>query len=416
MSSETGCSGCSQQGSEECSSCPEQAPSTGCSGYQQQDTAGELEFAMAAIDKKILVLSGKGGVGKSTVAVNIAMELSRKGLNVGLLDIDLHGPSVPRMTGTADVHCNTIKNRLIPIQAGNLKIMSIAFLLSDETQAVIWRGPMKHSVIAQLLGNTDWGLLDYLVVDLPPGTGDEPLATVELIGSDAEAVVVTTPQQVAVGDVRRCLTFCKELSLPVLGIVENMSSAVCPHCGKTFELYGSGGGRQLAEQNGLKLLGSIPIDPAISNGADEGYSIVESKASQASKDALSEIVTNILENNPTEGTGNMRIAIPVADGQVCMHFGHCQTCAVIDVDAGTKVISKREDIAPPPHEPGVLPKWLHGLDVNVIIACGMGQHAQRLFKENGVEVVVGASVDTPENLVKAYLDGNLQTGQNACDH
>ncbi|AQQ70314.1 Cell division inhibitor MinD [Limihaloglobus sulfuriphilus] len=379
---------------------------------------GDLEFSMAAIDKKILVLSGKGGVGKSTAAVNIAVELSRRGLNVGLLDIDLHGPSVPRMTDTSDVHCSTIKDKIVPIQAGNLKIMSIAYLLQDEKQAVIWRGPMKHTVIKQLLGNTDWGILDYLIVDFPPGTGDEPLAAAELIGDGAEAVVVTTPQQVAVGDVRRCITFCEKLSLTVRGIVENMSSAVCPACGEVFNIYGSEGGRKLAEETGIELLGSIPIDPKITAGADEGRPISESGADEATLKALACIIDKLLKdtNKTTKGNDNMRIAIPLADGKLTLHFGHCRQFAVMDVDPENKSITAREDMVPPEHEPGVLPKWLHGMGVTHIIAAGMGQRAQQLFNQNGIEVIVGAEADTPENLVKAFLSESLVTGQNICDH
>jgi ATP-binding protein involved in chromosome partitioning len=379
---------------------------------------GDLEFAMAAIDKKLLVLSGKGGVGKSTVAVNIAVELSRRGLSVGLLDIDLHGPSVPRMTGTHDVHCSSIKDKMIPIQAGNLKIMSIAYLLQDEKQAVIWRGPMKHTVIKQLLGNTDWGMLDYLVVDFPPGTGDEPLAAAELIGEGAEAVIVTTPQQVAIGDVRRCITFCQKLSVPIRGIVENMSAAVCPNCGQVFSLYGSDGGSRLAEETGLELLGSIPIDPGISAGADEGYPITDSGAAEKTVNEITLIIDKLLrdDNKKDKGPDNMRIAIPLAEGKLSLHFGHCQTFAVMDIDPESKTITAREDLVPPQHEPGVLPKWLHGMGVNYIIAAGMGQRAQQLFNQNGIEVIVGAEADTPEKLVEAFLNGSLATGQNICDH
>ncbi len=397
------------------------AQQTDAHGHPQANMQ-KLHENMAAIGKKILVLSGKGGVGKSTVAVNIAAELARKGFKVGLLDVDLHGPSVPRMTGLAGQKCFGLEDQIMPLNlSDNLKVMSIAFLVPDDTQAVIWRGPMKYSVIQKLLADTVWGNLDYLVIDAPPGTGDEPLSVAQLVGTDAGAVIVTTPQKVSVEDVRRCITFCHQVMLPVWGIVENMAGLLCPHCSKEINLFGShSGGAELAEQAGLDLLGRILIDPAIADGADAGLSIAECSVSKAVHQQMDQIMENLMPkiqiHSERKGNQTMKIAIPTANGQLCMHFGHCEQFAFVTVDPDNKTVVNTELLTPPPHEPGVLPKWVADNGGNLVIAGGMGQRAQQLFTQNGVEVLVGAPADSPENLATAYLNDSLQTGQNVCDH
>lgn len=264
-------------------------------GHPQADME-KLNITMSEIGKKILVLSGKGGVGKSTVAANLAFELSKRGNKVGLLDVDLHGPSIPRMTGLEGLRCDGDGENFYPLDISeNLKVMSIAFLLESTSQAVIWRGPMKHSVIQQLLANTVWGKLDYLVIDAPPGTGDEPLGTAQLVGVNAGAVIVTTPQQVAIGDVRRCITFCQQVMLPVWGIIENMASVVCPHCNEVFDIFKTGGGQKLSEEVNLPLLGSMPIDPAVATSGDAGVAISDSPASEKVQTELQNIVDNLLK-------------------------------------------------------------------------------------------------------------------------
>jgi Mrp family chromosome partitioning ATPase/predicted Fe-Mo cluster-binding NifX family protein len=382
----------------------------------------KLQQNMAAIGKKILVLSGKGGVGKSTIAVNIAVDLARKGFKVGLLDVDLHGPSIPRMTGLPGQKCFGLEDQIMPLSVSdNLKVMSVAFLIPDDTQAVIWRGPMKYSVIQKLLADTAWGELDYLVIDAPPGTGDEPLSVAQLVGTDAGAVIVTTPQKVALEDVHRCITFCRQVMLPVWGIVENMAGFLCPHCQKEIKIFGStSGAAELAEQTGLDLLGSLLIDPAIADGADGGLAIpdcsVPAYIHQQMDTIMETLMPKIKLNTQAKGTTRMKIAIPTANGQLCMHFGHCDQFAFVTVDPETKSVMGTELLTPPPHEPGVLPKWVADNGGNLVIAGGMGQRAQQLFNENNVQVVVGALVDSPENLAAAYLNNALQTGQNTCDH
>jgi ATP-binding protein involved in chromosome partitioning len=227
---------------------------------------------LARVKHSYVVLSGKGGVGKSTVAVGLAVAAASSGRRTGLLDSDLHGPSASKMLGLGSHRCSvTDTGALEPASLldGNLKVMSMQFLLSESDTAVIWRGPLKHKMISQLLQETAWEELDCLIADSPPGTGDEPLSVVQTARPDG-AVVVTTPQEVSSFDVRKSLAFCRSLELPVVGIVENMAGFTCPECGKTTDIYGRGGGKRLSEEAGVPLLGSIPIDPRLVAAGDAG--------------------------------------------------------------------------------------------------------------------------------------------------
>ncbi len=255
-----------------------------------------LRAGMARIGRKILVLSGKGGVGKSTVAANLATALARAGRKVGLLDVDLHGPSIPKLMGLEGRRLGPDPTGgAVPILVGgNLSVVSVAMLLDGADDAVIWRGPLKHNVIRQFLSDVSWGELDCLVVDSPPGTGDEPLSVAKLVGDGAEAVVVTTPQDVAISDVRRCITFCRTLALPVAGIIENMSGLVCPHCGRTVDLFGAGGGEALAAETGVAFLGRIPLDPQIVLSGDRGASFVEAHPDSPAAEAFAAVIRPIL--------------------------------------------------------------------------------------------------------------------------
>ncbi|HPL17736.1 MAG TPA: Mrp/NBP35 family ATP-binding protein [Spirochaetota bacterium] len=227
---------------------------------------------MARIAHKIIVLSGKGGVGKSTVAVNLAVSLAEKKFKTGLLDIDIHGPSVPKLLGIDGGQVMGARNgKMTPVEYNEcLKVISIGFLLQDNDTAVIWRGPMKYTVIKQFLADVDWGNLDYLIVDSPPGTGDEPLSICQLIENADGAVVVTTPQDVALIDVRKSVNFYKQLHMPVIGVIENMSGFTCPHCGKETDIFKNGGGKKMAEDMGVPYLGEIPIESHIVASGDSG--------------------------------------------------------------------------------------------------------------------------------------------------
>jgi ATP-binding protein involved in chromosome partitioning len=245
------------------------------------------------IKRKIVVMSGKGGVGKTTVAVNLACGLASTGKKVGLMDVDIHGPNVPKMLGLEGSKMQADDNGIIPIIVENdLKVISMAFLLSDPDSPVIWRGPMKMQVINQFLGDVQWGDLDYLVMDLPPGTGDESLSIAQQIAG-AEAVIVTTPQDVALLDSRKAVNFARQLSMPVLGIIENMSGMKCPHCGGIIDLFKTGGGERAAKDMNVPFLGRLPIDPEVVGAGDSGTPIVFKNEKSESAKAFFVIVKNI---------------------------------------------------------------------------------------------------------------------------
>ena len=282
---------------DQCGSCGEAS----CASRQQaapqhaapaQDDA-KLKARLNRIRRKVIVMSGKGGVGKSTVAVNLAMSAMLAGQRVGLLDVDLHGPSVPTMLGLVGYRLEGGENGMLPVEIGGLKVLSVGFLLQNNDDPVIWRGPMKMGVIRQFLEDVEWGDLDLLVIDVPPGTGDEPLSVCQLIPELEGAVIVTTPQKVAAADVRKSINFCKELGVKVLGVIENMSGFVCPKCGEVTPILRANGGRVMANEMGVPFLGSIPIDPLIAESGDDGKAFVESAASSPAAGAFREIVRDL---------------------------------------------------------------------------------------------------------------------------
>jgi Mrp family chromosome partitioning ATPase len=222
------------------------------------------------IKHKLLVMSGKGGVGKSSVAVSLALTLARQGYQVGLMDVDLHGPNVLRMLGlTQPLRPDVQQLFYVPEDMANLKVVSIEAFMPDRESAVIWRGPLKHQTIRQFISDIDWGKLDYLVIDSPPGTGDEPLSVVQTI-PEAQAIIVTTPQEISLADVRKSIDFCHKTNLKILGLLENMGRLVCPDCGKEIPLFSSGGGQRLATLVNIPFLGSLPFDPQVVAKADQG--------------------------------------------------------------------------------------------------------------------------------------------------
>jgi len=260
----------------------------------------ELEKSLNKITHKIVVLSGKGGVGKSTVAVNLALSLALGGKKVGLLDVDFHGPSIPKLLGLEGRQVQMENERITPVNyVTNLKVMSLGMLVKAQ-DAVIWRGPMKMGAIRQLIKDVEWGELDYLIFDSPPGTGDEPLSLVQLIKNPTGAVVVTTPQDISTSDVGRSIKFCEKVELPVLGVVENMSGFVCPSCGATHDIFKSGGGKKMSKEMNVSFLGSIPIEPQIVEASDEGKPFVYfyGKSETAQKfEKIVDSLTNIVESN-----------------------------------------------------------------------------------------------------------------------
>jgi ATP-binding protein involved in chromosome partitioning len=406
-----------------------------------------LQERLSRINRTLMVLSGKGGVGKSTVAVNLALSLAAQGQRVGLLDVDIHGPSIPKMLGLNGQKLGAKDNEIIPIECfGKLHVVSMGLLLEHDDQPVVWRGPLKYNVIKEFLQNVMWGQLDYLVIDAPPGTGDEPLSVGQLIKERASAIIVTTPQQVSTIDVAKCITFCKQLQLPVAGIIENMSGFICPHCGKEVDIFMKGGGKELAQRMNVPFLGAVPLDPDIVKSGDSGMPYVLSYSTSETAKRFDEIVDKItavysgntdihrppaMEDKagnsvtPSSGAagqgevstqgGTMKFAVPTNEGKLCMHFGHCEAFALIDSDAQGNVMNETY-VTPPAHEPGVLPRWLAQQGVNFVIAGGMGSRAQQLFAQQDIRVVTGAQEADPRKAVENYLKGTLVTGANTCDH
>ncbi|MCK9273574.1 MAG: P-loop NTPase [Syntrophales bacterium] len=388
-----------------------------------------LTRRMDEIQNKIMVLSGKGGVGKSTVAANIAVTLAMEGKKVGLLDTDFHGPSIPTLLNLDGKRPSSDGTSIYPIEyLEGVKVMSIGFLVPNRDDAVIWRGPMKMNVIKQLLSDVNWGKLDYLIVDFPPGTGDEPLSVAQLIPQSNGAVIVTTPQDLSLNDVRKCISFCRQVNIPILGVIENMSGLVCPNCHHLIDVFKSGGGQKMAEEMGVPFLGTIPIDPNIVEASDKGmpfvYHYSDSEAATAFRNAVqplldlesrtgSDMPAPREEDTPGNAT---RIAIPVVQGRLSPHFGHCDEFAIFDVDLEKKEILSEKALEAPPHEPGLLPRWLGENNVNIIIAGGMGSRARDLFAEQGISVSVGAPSDTPANIIQTFMEGTLVLGDNVCDH
>lgn len=258
---------------------------------QDASVAGSLH----RIKNKFVVMSGKGGVGKTSTAVNIAIALANKGFRVGLMDVDLHGPDVPRMlglTGMPDVNSN---RKLNPMSySDHLAAISMESFLPKRDDAIIWRGPLKFSAIRQFIADVEWGELDFLIIDSPPGTGDEPLTVAQQI-QDAKAVIVTTPQEVALADVRKSINFCRTVNLEMFGLVENMSGLNCPHCGESIDLFGAGGGERTAREMGIAFLGRIPMDPRMVACGDSGVSFQKSYPDAAVTKAFGAIADKMVQ-------------------------------------------------------------------------------------------------------------------------
>lgn len=260
---------------------------------QIQDRA--ISATLGKIRHKLFVMSGKGGVGKSTVAVNLATALAQKGKKVGLLDVDIHGPNVPRLLGLKGGLEASGERILHPKPCfDNLSVVSMDSLLRDTDQAILWRGPMKTNAIRQFISDVQWGELDFLVIDSPPGTGDEPMTVLQTV-PDCQSIVVTTPREVSLADVRKALNFLQHAEAKILGIVESMNGLVCPHCNEIIFPFGKTSGEDFAKKYDLPLLASIPLDPEAAEAGDKGTPVVLQETDSPSKKALRELAENILK-------------------------------------------------------------------------------------------------------------------------
>jgi Mrp family chromosome partitioning ATPase/predicted Fe-Mo cluster-binding NifX family protein len=372
---------------------------------EQQDK--KLREQLSKIKHKILVMSGKGGVGKSTVAVNIAVGLSLQDFMVGLLDVDLHGPNVPKMLGARDLKLSRRPDgRLGAIKySPNLKFLSIEPLLPSEDTAIIWRGPIKHSAIRQFIGDIDWGELDYLVIDSPPGTGDEPLTVAKTI-PDAYALIVTTPQEVSLIDVKKAIKFCQKIKLRILGIVENMSGFICPHCGKPVDIFKKGGGQKLADELGIRFLGRIPVDPRIVDTGDAGKPLIAAYPESVTAKAFEELVRNIIV--ATEEMRKdileekfMRIAIPISTpSKIETDPEKFELFALYDVE-NNKILVK--DVVKKAENQGLI-DFLKEQIVTHVLLFDPSKELADFLSQNEIKVLVtDTSTEPPDNLIEEYL-------------
>ncbi len=277
------------------------APSCSASSPQQKPKTQTL----GKIKHKIAIISGKGGVGKSTVTANLAMAFASSGQKVGIIDADLHGPCIPKMLG---IKRQTLKGGpgglIFPVTGKfGIKVVSMDFLLPSDEAPVIWRGPLKMSALKQFVSDVAWGDLDYLFIDLPPGTGDEPLSIMHLIPDMDGVVIVTMPSELSEAIVKKSVTFAKEVGVPVIGIVENLSGYVCPDCGKKIDIFKSGGGKRISEALSVPYLGSLPIDPRVCDDSDNGLPFMAENQNLPIAKAFSEIVTKTKQFLETKKTG-----------------------------------------------------------------------------------------------------------------
>lgn len=372
---------------------------------EQEDK--KVREQLSKIKYKILVMSGKGGVGKSTVAVNIAIGLSLQDFMVGLLDVDLHGPNIPKMLGARDLRLSRKPDGKIGAikYSPNLKFLSIEPLLPSEDSAVIWRGPLKHSAIRQFIGDIDWGELDYLIIDAPPGTGDEPLTVAKTI-PDAYVVIVTTPQEVSLIDVRKSIRFCQKTKMRILGIVENMSGFICPHCGKPIDLFKKGGGEKLAQELGLRFLGRIPIDPRVVDTGDTGRPFIAAYPESPTAKAFEELIRKII--SATEEMKRdileerfMRIAIPInTPSKIEIDPEKFDLFAIYDIE-NNKILVK--DVVKKVENQNLIDFLKEQVVTHVLLFDPPKNLADHLSQNEIRVLITDTSTESPDNLIEEYL-------------
>lgn len=374
------------------------------------------------IRRTIAVLSGKGGVGKSLVTSLLAVYLQRTGkYRVGILDADITGPSIPKLFGADKAKPRPSEGGLFPVRShSDIQLMSINVLLDDPESPVVWRGPILSNTVKQFWTDVIWGDLDFMFLDMPPGTGDVPLTVFQSIPLDG-IILVTSPQDLVSMIVKKAVNMARMMNIPILGIVENMSHVVCPHCGEIIKLFGESKTASIAAKWQIPYLGSLPIDPDLAALGDQGHIERVSKNYLAEAVAAMEKVParkNPLaedDNEPDVAIGggeNMKkIAIATQGEIVAEHFGHCDGFTIYATDNG-KII-QQEFLANPGHKPGLLPNLLNDHGISVIIAGGMGSSAIEIFNEKGIDVITGAS-GALDYIIGLYLENNLSSTGSVC--
>lgn len=368
----------------------------------------------ATIKHTVAVMSGKGGVGKSAVTMLLAVALRRLGFEVGILDADITGPSVPRGLGVSGPIMVGEAGAIPSKSSTGIKVMSMNLILPAEDDAVIWRGPLISSAVGQFYQECEWGNLDYLLIDLPPGTADVPLTVMQSIPLDG-IILVTSPQELAGMIVGKAVRMAAQLDAPITGLIENMSYVTCPSCGERVEPFGPSHGEEAASRMGTDLLGSLPLDRAISELADGGR--LEEYESPAVEAVIGAVVRRFSDENKPEETisitkgENMKIAIVMSGGEVSPHFGRAEEFMVVEVEGGE--IRSREILHAPAHECGALPALFAQNGVASVIAGGIGGGAMQHLERAGIHVYAGAK-GSPEDALGSLLAGTLTSSEEIC--
>ena len=383
------------------------------------------------IRRVIAVVSGKGGVGKSMVTSLLATAMQHSGSKVGVLDADITGPSIPKLFGVQDQRPVPTEAGLLPVVSKQgMQVMSINVLLDDAESPVVWRGPILANTVKQFWTDVIWGDLDFMFLDMPPGTGDVPLTVFQSIPLDG-IVIVTSPQDLVSMIVKKAVNMAKKMDIPIIGIVENMSHVICPDCGETIKIFGDSVTEELALEWGIPFLGSLPIDPRLTELSDKGQiesaaidyldqAIIAMKKIPAKGEPETDTIAPAEETAPASAQGSTqevtvkKIAIAAEGHYVCEHFGHCEGFNIYTTQNGA--IIAQDFLANPGHKPGLLPNLLNDQGVHVVIAGGMGAGAIDIFNEKGIDVITGAR-GMVEQTIATYLDGKLLSTGSVChDH
>src|SRR5574344_700240 len=387
----------SENCNQNCNSCSED-----CAERKEQKTDfSEKLHEMSSVKRVIGVVSGKGGVGKSLVTSMLAVTMNRMNYHTAILDADVTGPSIPKAFGIKE-KAKGSEFGLFPVKTKTgIDIMSVNLLLENDTDPVVWRGPIIAGTVKQFWTDVIWSDVDFMFIDMPPGTGDVPLTVFQSIAVDG-IIVVTSPQELVSMIVSKAVKMAEMMNIPIICLVENVSYFKCPDNGKDFQIFGESHIEEIADKHNLKVLAKLPIDPKISVACDKGMI-------ELFDGNWLEPVAKILEK--MEETKVMRIAVASENGMVTEHFGHCEGFMIFDAE--NNQIIKSETVANPGHRPGFLPNFLADRGVNVIISGGMGGGAVEIFNERNVEVVVGASGNA-KTAVEKYLKGELKTTGSVC--
>jgi len=384
----------SEKCNECCDSCEEDCA-------DRKEDFSEKPHELSNIKKVIAVVSGKGGVGKSLITSMLAVTMNRMGHHSAILDADITGPSIPKAFGIKGKATGS-EFGIYPIKSKTgIDIMSVNLLLENDTDPVIWRGPIIAGTVKQFWTDVIWSEVDFMFIDMPPGTGDVPLTVFQSIPVDG-IIVVTSPQELVSMIVSKAVKMAEMMNIPIIGLVENMSYFKCPDNDKEYKVFGESHIEEIAQKHKLKVLAKLPIDPKISAACDKGMI-------ELFEGDWLDSVAKILENS--EEKEMLRIAIAGEGKNVTEHFGHCEAFLVYDVEDGK--IVKEESLPNPGHKPGFLPNYLADRGVNVIISGGMGGGAVDIFNARNVEVVIGASGDA-KVAVEKYLRGELKTTGSIC--